>query len=237
MQRPYQTFTISEENRKKMHLPLNGVFKPIGEGKVSLDMVYLWDVWCVCGGLVGGIWGDGGGVIPPTGGQGVLFQKRGAQLLAKIFPGKFNFFKGSPSIFPLRITLSKPIFIGRPKYPKRYYMPKKFFPEIFRFFTGRPCPTISLPMPLLFNITILIYMPITAITAHRKVFAIFFRVTTEFYPIYERILNECPAVPDNRLKSTYMLSTIGYAVNHCFPPSTPRTDETQSAKSFVPVLQ
>ena len=44
------------------------VFKPIDEGKVGLDMVYLWCVWRVCGGLVGGIWGDGGGVIPTVGG-------------------------------------------------------------------------------------------------------------------------------------------------------------------------
>lgn len=63
-----QTFTISEEILKNVHLPLIGVFKPIDEGKVGLDMVYLWCVWRVCGGLVGGIWGDGGGVIPTVGG-------------------------------------------------------------------------------------------------------------------------------------------------------------------------
>jgi len=36
--------------------------------------------------------GGGGGVIPTVGGQGGFFRKRGAQLLAKIFPGFFRLF-------------------------------------------------------------------------------------------------------------------------------------------------
>ena len=94
----------------------------------------------------------------------------------------------------------------------------------------------SSPMPLL-NITILINKTIAAIATHGKFLTVLLWVTTEFYPINECILNECATIANYGLESTYPLPTIGYPVNPCFPPSTPRADETQSAKSLVPILQ
>ena len=63
-------------------------------------------------------WGRYGGVIPTGRGRPAFFQKWGAQLAMKIFPGNFDFFTDPP-----------------PFTYRRYYFSKKFFPGNFDNFS------------------------------------------------------------------------------------------------------
>lgn len=99
-----------------------------------------------------------GGVIPTGRGRDGLFQKQGAQLLAKIFPGKIDFSQTFPKKQSIQTqplpnknqdnSLKNNFYHTPPKIPHRYYFSKKFLSGNFQIFQTFTSPLIKVHLSL-----------------------------------------------------------------------------------------